>query len=418
MFLLDMNPPPKAAVLMLSATAREARVMRQVMALHGTFAVTVLGMGRNPFAGLPDVQFIELSTDERSLPGKLLRRAALYATVFGAVLPSADLWRHSRRRCWQQALAWLLENRMDVLIAHEPETAALAARVKAKHGTRIILDLHEYAPRESDNNLQFRLIKGPTAVRTLKRWGRQADAALTVNEDFCDLYVESCGILRPVALHNAPSRLPEPRPEKINDGRIHLISHGVCSPARELHLSVAALRETNERIVLHFMFAGANQEYLAHLQSLAAQMPGRVIFDEPVDYMDILPAIAKYHAGLYFIPNNTFNHRHALANKFFDFLCAGLPVITGPNEATGRLTRENGFGWVTDEHSAPALARLLNSLTPEALAAAAVKADEFAHRVNADTEHRRLIDLIQRLLGAEVPPTGGTANPGRDDASV
>ena len=385
---------------MFSATAREARVMRQVMALRGKFAVTVLGMGRNPFAEMPDVQFIELSPDAQSLPDKLLRRAALCATAFGTVLPSADLWRHSRRRCWQQALAWLLGNRMDVLIAHEPETAALAARVKAKHGTRIILDLHEYAPQESDNNLLFRLIKGPHAVRTLKRWGRQADAALTVNEHFCDLYMETCGIPRPVAIHNAPARLPEPRPEKINDGRIHLIHHGVCSPARELHLSVEAMRGIDERIVLHFMFAGANQEYLTHLQSLAAQMPGRVIFEEPVDYTGILPAIAKFHAGLYYIPNNTFNHRHALANKFFDFLCAGLPVITGPNEATGRLTRENGFGWVTDDYSAAALTRVLNSLTPESLAAAAVKADDFARRVNADTEHWKLLDLMEWLLGA------------------
>lgn len=395
-----MRPPPKVAVLMFSGTAREARVMRQVMALHGKFAVTVLGMGKNPFAHLQEVQFIGLDPDGQSQPEKLVRRTALCATVFGAVLPAADLWRHRRRRCWQQALQWLLDNRMDVLIAHEPETAAVAARVKARHGTMTILDLHEYAPLESDNNLLFRLIRAPTAVRTLKRWGRQADAVLTVNEHFCDRYVESCGIPRPITIHNAPARLPDPRPMKLDDGRIHLIHHGICSPARELHLSIEALRETHERIVLHFMFAGADEEYLAHLQSLAVKLPARVFFEQPVDYADILAAIAKYHAGLYYIPNNTFNHRHALANKFFDFLCAGLPVITGPNEATGNLTRGNGFGWVTDDFSSAALARTLNSLTADSLAAAAVQADEFALRVNASTEHQKLIDIMERLTGA------------------
>ena len=383
---------------MFSPTAREARVMRQVMELRDHYEVTVLGMGRNPFEGDSRVRFVELPQDTRSLPAKLLRRAALYATVLGGAIRGADVWRHRLRPCWQRAFAWLMENRMDVLIAHEPEAAVLAAKVKAKHGTKVILDLHEYSPRESDNRLQFRLIKGPHAVRTLKHWGRLADAALTVNEHFCDLYVESCGIPRPVAIHNAPARLPDPRPVKINDGKIHLIHHGVCSPARELHLSVEALREADPKIVLHFMFADANQEYLAHLQSLAAQMPGRVVFEEPVNYTGILPAIARFHAGLYYIPNNTFNHRHALANKFFDFLCAGLPVITGPNEATGRLTRENGFGWVTEDYSSAALAKVLNALTPESLAAAAVKADEFSRRVNATTEHEKLIALINGML--------------------
>jgi len=393
-----MSPKPKAAVLMFTPTAREARVMRQTMALRRDYDVTVLGMGRNPFAGDDAVNFVELPADSRSLPAKLLRRAALCATVAGAVIPWFDVWRHCRRPCWKRAFAWLMDNRQDVLIAHEPEAAALAAKIKSRHGTKVILDLHEYSPRESDNSLQFRLIKGPHAVRTLRRWGRQADAALTVNEHFCDLYVKSCGISRPVAIHNAPARLPEPRPAKIADGRMHLIHHGVCSPARELHLSIEALRTAPEQVVLHFMFADANAEYLGRLKAMAAELPGRVFFEEPVDYTGILPAIARYHAGLYYIPNNTFNHTHALANKFFDFLCAGLPLITGPNVGTAKYTREHGFGWVTDDYSAAALSRVLQQLTPESIAAAAVKADEFSRKVNAVTEHEKLLQLIARLL--------------------
>ena len=385
-------------MLMFSPTAREARVMRQVMALRGHYDVTVLGMGRNPFAGDGSVRFVELPEDGQSLPAKLLRRAALYATALGTLIPAFDVRRHSRRPCWQRAFSWLMENPQQVLIAHEPESAALAAKVKARHATKVILDLHEYSPRESDNNLQFRLFKGPHAVRTLRRWGREADAALTVNEHFCDLYVESCGISRPVAIHNAPARLPEPRPGKISDGRIHLIHHGVCSPARELHLSIEALRAAPDHVVLHFMFADANPDYLARLKAMAAELPGRVFFEEPVDYTGILPAIAKYQAGLYYIPNNTFNHRHALANKFFDFLCAGLPLITGPNEGTAKYTRENGFGWVTEDYTAAALSKVLCELTPESIAAAAVKADDFASRFNADTEHEKLLRLIERML--------------------
>ena len=398
-----MKGIPKAAILMFSQTSREARVMRQSMALRGHYELTVLGMGRNPFEGDPSVRFIELPEDARSLPAKLLRRGALYATLLGGLVPGMDVWRHSRRPCWQQAFTWLAENPQAVLIAHEPECAVLAARVNARTGVKVILDLHEYSPRESDNNLQFRVVKGPHAVRTLKRWGRLADAALTVNEHFCDLYVESCGVPRPVAIHNAPARLPEPRPEKLNDGRIHLIHHGVCSPARELHLSIEALRFAPENVVLHFMFASSNPAYRARLESMAAELKGRVFFEEPVDYTEILPAIAKYHAGLYFIPNNTFNHTHALANKFFDYLCAGLPVVTGPNVATGRYTRENGFGWVTEDFSPEALGRQLGALTPEALAVAAKQADEFSLRVNAHTEHQRLLELIDRVL-AENPP--------------
>jgi len=288
---------------------------------------------------------------------------------------------------------------MDVLIAHEPETAALAASVKAKQGTKIILDLHEYSPRESDNNLQFKLVKGPHAVRVLKRWGRKADGALTVNETFCDLYVKECGIPRPVAIVNAPRRLEEPRPAKLTDGKIHLVHHGICSPARHLDLMVKALKFTKPEVVLHFQFADTNAEYLRYLHELAAEVPGRVHFHEAVDYTAILRSIAPYHVGVCFVPCNTFNHRHGLANKFFDFVCAGLAVISGSNEAMARLTRENGFGWVPEDFEPETLAKTLNSLTMETISAAAARADEFTRRVNADTEHAKLIDLIERLPG-------------------
>jgi glycosyltransferase involved in cell wall biosynthesis len=396
-----MNPLPKVAVLMFSTTVREARVMRQVMALRGRFAVTVLGMGRNPFAGMEGVEFVELPADPGSLSGKILRRAALYATALGAVAHTADLWRHRRRACWQAALDWLMQNRMDVLIAHEPETAELAVRVKQKHGTRIILDLHEYSPRESDNKLQFRLIKRPHVMRILRRWGAQADGALTVNEHFCDLYVQECGLPRPVCILNAPVRYEGVRPPRLSDGKIHLIHHGVCSPARQLHLTAEALKTTNDNVVLHFMFADSNPAYLAVLEGLAAQMPGRIFFEPAVDYADILHAIAKYHVGVFFIPDNTFNHKYGLGNKFFDYLCAGMPLITGPNITASQLTRDNGFGWVTDDFTPEALARVLNGLTPENVAAAAVKADEFSLRVNAETEHAKLIAMIDKLLAAK-----------------
>ena len=117
-------------------------------------------------------------------------------------------------------------------------------------------------------------------------------------------------------------------------------------------------------------------------------------------YTEILKSIAPYHAGVCFVPCNTFNHRHGLANKFFDFVCAGLPVITGPNEAMARLTTENGFGWATPDFEVATLAKVLNELTPASLAAAAAKADEFSLRVNADTEHARVIAIIERLLAS------------------
>ena len=102
-----MKGIPKAAILMFSQTSREARVMRQSMALRGHYELTVLGMGRNPFEGDPSVRFVELPEDARSLPAKLLRRGALYATLLGGLVPGMDVWRHSRRPCWQQAFTWL-----------------------------------------------------------------------------------------------------------------------------------------------------------------------------------------------------------------------------------------------------------------------------------------------------------------------
>jgi hypothetical protein len=136
------------------------------------------------------------------------------------------------------------------------------------------------------------------------------------------------------------------------------------------------------------------------LMRLAQQLaPGRIFFRRPVPALDIVRAVADYDLGLCVIQPRTFNTLMMLPNKLFEYIQAGLPVCIGPSPAMIDLVRSRHVGVVTPGFSSEDIARTLDGLTNENLAAMRSAAQRAARTLNADVEMGKIVDLYDLLLG-------------------
>ncbi|HEX2544585.1 MAG TPA: hypothetical protein VHL79_06895, partial [Ramlibacter sp.] len=134
----------RALVLSFSPIASDPRVMRQVQALQGRYALTVAGFGAAP-AG--ELEFVALEPEAPSRTGKLVKAATL--------LGGLNEFHYWRMPLVQRTLAALQGRRFDVVVTND--IIALPVALKLANGTPVLLDAHEYAPREFEDLWRWRV---------------------------------------------------------------------------------------------------------------------------------------------------------------------------------------------------------------------------------------------------------------------
>jgi alkanesulfonate monooxygenase SsuD/methylene tetrahydromethanopterin reductase-like flavin-dependent oxidoreductase (luciferase family) len=90
-----------------------------------------------------------------------------------------------------------------------------------------------------------------------------------------------------------------------------------------------------------------------------------IAFRDPVPMPEIVPYIARYDMGLFLLEPNTFNHRHFLPNKLFDFIQARLAVGVGPSPDMAELVGEYAVGVVSEDFTPQSFAAMLKRLRSE-----------------------------------------------------
>jgi glycosyltransferase involved in cell wall biosynthesis len=403
---------PRIGIISFSMIRVDSRVLRQARSLARDYDVTVCGFGESPF----DQESPRIAYHQ--LPSRRWEYFVLYPLQQIALLPGLIspklLWLvdlvHSHSRA---ARRFFRREKFDAVICNDTETMlrGFAAR-EARPGTRIVLDLHEYATRESDpstmplrKRIKTAALLLPLRRRLLRHVASRFDGVITVNEVFSRLYEEEFGIKKPVVVWNAPALpadLPEPRPP---DGTVHLIHHGGLGLYREPERMINAVGLCGPGYRLHFMFSVGDMELTASLKAAADQYaPGQVEFHPPVKPHEVAATIARFDAGIYILPPKSFNDEHALPNKFFEWIVAGLAVAVAPSVCMADIVREHGLGEVAEDYSAEAMAAALKKFTPQYLEECKAASRKARLTLNAAVEQEKVRALMHEVLsgaGAE-----------------
>lgn len=370
----------KVLLISFSPIRRDPRVMRQVRLLESMSELTVAGFGEAPDAR---AEFVAIHKEPSSVLRKLFWGLKL---LVGA--HESFYWNQPHVA---QALASLQSLHSDVLIANDLSALPLALRLA--RGKPVVFDAHEYAPGEHDNQMLWRWTLGRFNRAFCRRYLHQASSMLTVCQGIAQEYATHYGV-RPLVLHNAPA-FQKLSPAPLDKDHIRMIHHGVASSARHLEVMIEMMSHLDERFTLDFMLMESEPGYLAQLQGMA-RGDSRIRFVAPVAMPQICASINPYDLGVYLLPPDNFNHRHALPNKFFEFVQARLAVAIGPSPEMASLVRQYGCGIVSDSFDPQDLAQCLSALDRPTLDRMKWSADKAAHALCFENEGRVLADEVKR----------------------
>ncbi len=386
---------PTICIISFSPIARDARVLRQIAALAPQHNLLVLGHGPPPsrWRNAADVRWFAIE------PQRLSERWLLYVFLLaGRVLrPTVcyELWYWLQRRN-RQAFDRLRSLHADLVLANEWDALPLAWCLAMRWNVPLLVDLHEYAPLEWEEQWRWRLFTAPMIRFFLQRYATQAAATMTVAPEIARRYHEEFGFL-PVTVLNAPDYVA-PEDHTVDPQMVRLIHHGGAIPARRLELMIETIRHCDRRYHLSFMLVG-NEGYVRDLQAYASRVaPGRVTFLEPVTPDQIVNRIASFDIGFYLLEPTNYNNSVALPNKLFDFVHAGLAVCVGPSPGMAAFVHEWQCGVVAPSFDPVAVAATLNRLSVEEMTSMRRAARAVAAQINATTEMAKVVELCNRLL--------------------
>lgn len=339
----------KVLIISFSVIRSDPRVMRQVRLLESGCDLTVAGFGAKPEA---DVRFVEVVKPRASLLRKAVWALKLLAGAF-----ESYYWSQYHVKA---AAGLLREAAPDVIIAND--LSALPLALALARGKPVIYDAHEYSPGEYEDQFLWRLLFGRYNHAFCRKYLPRAASMLTVCQGIADEYAQHYGV-RPLVVHNAPSH-QHLSPSPVQDGAIRMIHHGVASSARHLEVMIEMMAFLDRRFTLDLMLIEVEPGYVAFLRQ-KAQHDARIRFVEPVPMPQICRRINAYDVGLYLLPPDNFNHRHALPNKFFEFVQACLVVAIGPSPEMAALAKKHECGVVAESFEPQALAAALAGLDAE-----------------------------------------------------
>lgn len=327
--------------------------MRQVRQLAPNWAVTVAGFGGKPDV---NVRFVEIEKPPISRVRKAWWASKLLVGAF-----EGYYWGQYQV---ESALDLLRDVEADVIVANDLSALPLALRLAGRKP--VLYDAHEYAPGEYEDQWMWRLLFGRYNHAFCRKYLPQATSMLTVCQGIADEYARHYGV-HPKVVHNAPHN-QNLTPVCVQADKVRMIHHGVASSARHLEVMIEMMAYLDQRFTLDLMLIEVEPGYIAFLRQKAGADP-RIRFVEPVPMPKICQRINEYDIGLYLLPPDNFNHRHALPNKFFEFVQACLAVAIGPSPEMAALTAKYSCGVVADSFEPQVLASALSGLDAERVSA-------------------------------------------------
>lgn len=362
-------------ILSFSHIAADARVLKQVRHFAETYDVTTCGYGPSPH---PGVAHITLDDDAGF---RCWRRRDLVLRRFPLLYHQQPAVRQARERL--TAL-----DRFDVVLANDIDTVGLALGLGPRYGVHA--DIHEYAPRQNEEQLVFRVFEAPYVRWMCRRFLTRAASMTTVGQGIADEYHRVFGLSAEVVTNAAP--YADLTPREIGD-TIRLVHSGASLRNRRLEVLVDAVKATRSDVTLDMYLMGNDPEYVALLRDRASSSD-RIAFREPVPYAQLITRLNEYDVGVHVVAPTNFNNRWALPNKFFDYLQARLGIIIGPSAEMERILVENRLGAVAEGFDAESLTRALDALQAERVAEWKLHSDAAARPLSAE----RQVDIWSRAV--------------------
>lgn len=371
---------------------RSPRPTRFYSLLRSLGSVTVCSAP--PAAGIEEPEAFFNIREPRSIFRKVSRAVGLLCRRY-----ERDLWTPRRRAVFEQ----LKGQDFSAIVCQDCLLAPLALAVREARANRdqpcpVILDAREFYPREFEQSFLWNLTLSGINDYVCRNYFPQLDHIFTVSPGLAQGYREKYGL--DCELLPSFPYYQDITPAPAHDGPVRCIHHGAASYGRKLEVMLEAFRMLDGVATLDVMLVPNEPDYYDKLRRLA-ESAGNIRFRDPVPMTEIVTHIAGYDVGIFQLPGNTFNHRHCLPNKFFEYVQARLAQVVSPLPDMSALLHQYELGLVTADFTPQALAAAIRSLTPESIARFKRNADKAARILCWEQNDARLRERLLGLTGRE-----------------
>lgn len=387
----------------------EPRLVRQAQTLlERGWRVVVCGYpGRSPAP--PYWTFVDLMAGPPHLDstGLALRRRIGHRLLRSGIPAGADLylsgapaWGRHRKEILQTARN-CPDLRPSLVIAHDYSTCPAAWALSRAFGARFAVDSHEYMlearPEDPDWNLHDR----PLIQATQDKYLARSDQVITVSEGIARRLNAEQVLQRPVSvIRNMP--IYESHPPRPTTGEWTILYQGIIDPARNLEpaIEAAALWKAPARLVLR---GPCSIPYKLRLLSLIDQrgLKERVTIADPVSPQFMISEANAADIGYFVYAGGSTQRRHALPNKFFEYIMAGLALcVSDLPEMTALLKRYN-LGLIAPGIEPVEIAQTVDQFTPELIDKFKRASLSAARDLCWDQEQNRFIEIIEELCNTQ-----------------
>ncbi len=343
------------AVLLNGPVKHDSRVIKVINSLALQHSVDLFYPGGEADDGKLFKGKVRLFPLSRPNPfvSKLLRHSFFYREF--SFLSAALLKEHSRQK-------------YDLVYANDLPCLWPAAQVKAKAGIRILYDSHEiyietlnqFLPLHSGRAIKrfaagallaFMRSLGRNAERKLLK---SCDMMITVNQSLSDYFKEKYGLKEVPYLLNCPPLEKEALPAAIDYRKTYawpagvtvIYHHGNFTRGKGLEQLLEAVSLLDEKYKLVLLGSGTLTPFLKE-RAKRPDLRHKVVFAGRVEPRQLTAYASAADIGINFLENINLSKSLASNNKLFEYIHAGLPVLSSDNIENQRVHKRFGIGEVT-----------------------------------------------------------------------
>jgi len=268
---------------------------------------------------------------------------------------------------------------------------------KVKNHAKIIFDAREYYPAQNEESLFFSMFEKPERDWLCKQYLPKCDGLITVSGGLKERYDREFGVNFTV-LRSVPN-YTDLKASQVKKDQFRMVHHGAANRNRQLEKMIEITERLDSRFTLDLYLMGETG-YIEELEQIIASTP-RIRLMDPVPFDDIIPTINRYDIGLCYVEPTTFNIKHGLPNKLFQFIQAGLMVAIGPSPDMAEVVHEFECGVVADEFTVESMVERLSGITLEFVQKCKQNSQKASSELNFEKEQRVLDTMIDTMIPAD-----------------
>ena len=284
----------------------------------------------------------------------------------------------------------LLFRKVDIICSIDLDTILAGSWASAWKRKPLVYDAHEYFPEMQE------VVTRPGVKKMWERIERKSipklSAAYTISNGYADMFMKKYAKKFEV-VRNVP--VLEKLPEGQKSAR-YVLYQGAVNVGRGLEELVRSMPQID--VNLHII---GNGDVFDELNRLAEDLSleNKVIFKGLILPEELLQYTQEATVGVTLFSSTGLHHRHSLANRFFDYIHAGVPQVAMNYPEYRDFNERYEVAMLIDDLKEATIAGAINELMTDKNLYDRLKSNcmEARQQVNWQREEKKLLALYGRL---------------------